>query len=115
MKKTKKMTDEMIVETEFSQYRHCYLNINRYLYGNHPLAIRIENTRDGAIATITKCLQGYILSDNESFVDTNNCPWAVDFIKRYGLGEPTDRYGESGYCRYPLYKFNMVQLERYSG
>lgn len=45
------------------------------------------------------------------FVDVNNCEWAEQFIKDNNLGAPTGGYAQSGYCSYPLYKFNLSKLE----
>ena len=45
-----------------------------------------------------------------AYVDTNNCPWAEDFIKENGLGEFTGKICRSGFCEYPLYKFNMEKI-----
>ena len=48
--------------------------------------------------------------ESHAFVDTNNCPWAEEFIKQNKLGEPLDYYGQSGYCLYPLYTFDIEKL-----
>ena len=45
-----------------------------------------------------------------AYVDTNNCPWAEEFIAENGLGEPTGKTCCSGFCVYPLYKFNMEKI-----
>lgn len=42
-----------------------------------------------------------------AFVDTNNFPDAEKFLKATGLGEPTGRTRQSGFCAYPLYAFNL--------
>ena len=42
-----------------------------------------------------------------AYVDTNNCPWAEKFIEENGLGEFTGKTCVSGFCCFPLYKFNM--------
>lgn len=48
---------------------------------------------------------------DHAYVDTNNCPWAEEFIAKYGLGKFTGEYGYSGFCAYPLYKFDMDKIE----
>ena len=45
-----------------------------------------------------------------AYVDTNNCPWAEEFIAENGLGEPTGDICCSGFCVYPLYKFDMEKI-----
>lgn len=47
-----------------------------------------------------------------AFVDTNNCPWAEQFITDNELGVPTGRYGHSGFCKYPEYKFDLSKLRQ---
>lgn len=42
---------------------------------------------------------------NQAYVDTNNHPNAEQFIIDNNLGEPLGKYGHSGFCAYPLYKF----------
>lgn len=53
------------------------------------------------------------LSENEAAIDTNNCPWAEQFIEDYSLGTPTGRYLRSGYCAYPVYKFDLDKVKQY--
>ena len=48
------------------------------------------------------------------YVDTNNNPGAIEFIEKNGIGEFTGRYGYSGYCSYPLYKFDKEKISEYS-
>lgn len=73
---------------------------------NGNLAIELIDKEDGCpFATLTVNLNK-LPNNNLAYVDTNNCPWGEKFIKENGLGEPTGKYGYSGYCSYPLYKFN---------
>lgn len=48
------------------------------------------------------------------FVDTNNWPKAEGFIKRADIGEKTEFIGHSGYCSYPLYRFDRKKIEKLS-
>ena len=41
-----------------------------------------------------------------AFIDTNNCPWVEDFLKENHIAENTRISMPSGFCMYPLYKFN---------
>lgn len=99
------------VKTQFATYNDCWLQTDHYLADN-SLAIDIVNS-DDHIARITTCLDRLAVHEDEAFVDTNNCPWAEDFIKEYGLGEPTGYRGASGFCTYPLYKFNLEKIMEY--
>jgi hypothetical protein len=46
------------------------------------------------------------LSPDLAFVDTNNCPWAKEFLEENHIAKYTGNTGISGFCDYPLYKFN---------
>lgn len=50
------------------------------------------------------------LNDGCAYVDVNNCPWAREFIEKYNLGVYTGKVCHSGFCVYPLYKFNLDKL-----
>lgn len=51
---------------------------------------------------------------NCAFVDTNNCPWAENFIEKYKLGMPTGDMEMSGFCVYPEYEFDLAEIAKYS-
>ena len=85
-------------------------------------ALRAKYSNNDNLAIILRCENGepfstltvnlnQKLSPNEAFVDINNNPTAVEFIEENGLGEATGRVGFSGYCAYPLYKFDLTKIE----
>lgn len=47
-----------------------------------------------------------------AFVDTNNMPEAEDFLTDNRLASFTGLVQESGYCTYPLYRFNAERLRQ---
>lgn len=96
----------------YKYYKDCYLTVGRYSYDG-SLALEPWNKTDGAITTITKCLGYRRLKENESFVDTNNNPGILSFIKEYNLGTETGGISYSGYCGYPLIKFNIDEINKY--
>lgn len=49
-----------------------------------------------------------------AFVDTNNWPEGEEFIKKADIGEKTKFVGHSGYCSYPLYRFDRKKIEKLS-
>lgn len=51
------------------------------------------------------------LGEGLAYVDTNNCPWAERFIEEHKLGEETGKFGWSGHCIYPMYKFNVEKIK----
>ena len=95
------------LDTDFGNYE---VIIERKFYGNGNLAILLTDARDGdAIAKITTNL--FDLPDDLAFLDTNNCPWAEDFVEKYGIAENTGKTAKSGFCTYPLYRFNLSKME----
>lgn len=51
-------------------------------------------------------------SEDFVYIDTNNCSWAEDFLKKTGLGDKIDGVNAcSGFCRYPLYHINLENLK----
>lgn len=99
----------MTLRTEFRVYKSVYLQAGRYKADN-SVAIQAWNRQDGLIASFTVCLCDKSLGEGESYIDTNNCPWAIDFIEQEGLGQRTGRIGRSGYCTYPVVKFDMQKV-----
>lgn len=59
------------------------------------LTINLENLKDKTTA----------------YIDTNNCPWAEKFIRDNKLGVSLNKSFNSGYCTYPLYKFDMERIK----
>ena len=77
---------------------------------NDNLAIVLNELTTGPFATLTVNLYDD-LPEDMAFVDINNYPWAEEFIKENNLGEPTGKYGKSGFCVYPLYRFYLDKIE----
>ena len=96
--------EELLIDTEVTKY------IN-----NNSLAIKLYDWDKEfefwePYATLTVNLEDIsdCLLDNYAFVDTNNLPEAINFIKDNNLGIEVDIPPVvSGFCRYPLYKFNI--------
>ena len=88
--------------------------IDKYI-SNGNLAILLLEKVDGhyePFADLTTNTGLLMPADNFAVVDTNNCSWAERLIERYGLGE-FESVTCSGYCRYPVYSFNMDKLKEY--
>lgn len=51
------------------------------------------------------------LDENCGAVDVNNFPEVENFITDNGLGEFTGDYEFSGFCAYPVYRFNMDRIK----
>jgi len=108
-----KETSALIVNTRFRSYTVSSIVTERYIADGSP-AILLWSIFDGPIARITVCLDDKELHPNESYVDVNNCPWAPEWIEANRFGKPTGKTGQSGYCAYPLFIFDMDRLAEYS-
>ena len=101
----------MIVKTQYGTYRVQAI-ITKYI-NNEKLAIALEEKDGFPFCNLTVNLEGYDdIPDDCAFVDSNNCPWAWDFIEEYELGEFTGEYGCSGFCMYPPFKFDFDAIDR---
>lgn len=90
---------------------HVQPRVAEYM-DNHTLAISLVTDIGEPYCHLTvNLMESDVFASNDTaFVDTNNCPWAEEFIISNGLGEPLGLVGHSGFCTYPLYKFNMDKL-----
>jgi len=105
----------MKIKTNYGEYEITRIEISTYCSDNN-LAIELFSLNEEwkieePFATLTVNLNYKGLEKNEAFVDVNNCPWAVEFIKENKLGEFTGIELPSGYCLYPLYKFDLNKLK----
>lgn len=96
---------ELYGETyEVNPYRSTYRD-------NDSLAVMLKTTEGEPFATLTVNLdESYFLPEDMAFVDTNNCPWAEEFLSESRLAKSLNNFAESGYCRYPLYKFDLDRI-----
>lgn len=78
-------------------------------YYNGNLAITLTCDNGEPYGNLTTNLDNK-LPENMAYVDTNNMPDAERFIKENDLGEDTGLIAKSGYCTYPLYKFNIDKM-----
>lgn len=97
----------MIVKAWNDEYK---VDIKKSAYANNDnLAIELIEDDGSPFAMLTvnihKLPYGY------AYLDTNNCPWVVDFVEGNNLGEFAGTYGVSGFCVYPLFKFNEEVIE----
>lgn len=105
---------EFTVTTPFGT-ETCTMSASKYADKAGHIALQLW-CEEGPFATITVNLPGIRgESKNVSCVDTNNCPWAPALIKRLKIGEPTGKYMNSGFCVYPVYKFDLSKIAEYTG
>ena len=102
----------LTLRTEYGTYTDCFLKVEHYREDN-ALAVLLFSKTEGPIATLTVCLCDNRLKENESYVDTNNCPWVVDFLKGKGLAKLSDKVRLSGYCVYPTMEFDLKKMKEF--
>lgn len=49
----------------------------------------------------------------DACLNTNNLPNVEAFVKEYQLGVPTGVVMNSGYCKYPVYRFDLERLDAF--
>lgn len=99
----------MIVKTSDNIYE---VEVFRTSYANNDsLAVFLETTDGEPFCRLTVNLPDSIASEDYQYVDTNNIPWALDFIESNDLGVNTGIVGYSGFCEYPLVKFNLDKIK----
>lgn len=100
---------------EIESYGKTYnvrIERNTYAYGNNIALSLIAESGEPFCNLTVNLPESFIWGDDKTaFVDTNNCPWAEDFIEQNNLGEPVGYECRSGFCTYPLYRFNLDELE----
>jgi len=98
------------IETEFGDYEVA-IELDSYRTDGSLAIELIDVEEQWPFAMITVCLpEEGIAGDNFTFIDTNNCPWAPEFIRNNHLGVPTGNLGFSGFCTYPLYNMDLNKL-----
>lgn len=87
---------------------------------NHSLAVMLVGENGTGIATITVNLEdtdsfsGHKKFANYAFVDINNVPWAEQFLKDTKLASSIGISAKSGWCEYPLYRFDLDRIPHIS-
>lgn len=78
-------------------------------YADGRLAVVINHVCDDEIeefAVATVNLGDHLDAPHLAYADTNNCPWLFPFLTQNGLAEMTGRFARSGFCIYPLMRWN---------
>lgn len=95
----------------YSGETQVMLDIQQYA-NNGRIAISLITNEEG-YPELFGCLTVNIdepAPDYCGYLDTNNLSNAEKFVTENGLGEFTGFTGGSGYCKYPLYLFNVDKL-----
>lgn len=102
----------MKIDTVFASYEDIMLEVSNYVADN-SVYIQAWNMKEGPIATLTVCLNDKSIGKDETYLDTNNCPWVVRFMFDNGLGELTGKTKQSGFCTYPVMKIKMEEVMKH--
>lgn len=101
----KQAYDDEVEEIEVNLIASRYTN-------NNTLYLGIVDVEYGEpYADLTVNLDSQNINDN--YLDTNNNKLVEDFVNRYKLGKFSGKYCSSGYCKYPLYTFDIKEIEKY--
>lgn len=84
-------------------------------YGDGTLAILLLSVENGEIGEPFTILtvnlsDPFSQTETSAFLDTNNNPWAEKFVKKNKIAKNACRISCSGFCRYPLYTFDLNSL-----
>ena len=102
--------ERLVVHSFYSIPTEVTIRLGKY-GSNDTLAISLW-CDEGPFARLTVNLPYDKPSIPLAYVDTNNCPWAAEFIEKYKLGKDTGVLGHSGFCAYPLYDFDLERLQQ---
>lgn len=100
-----------------TSYGHYHIALRKSTYANNGTLYveMVETTPKGKIKdyfdNLTVNLPISYANDKEQYIDTNNLGDKIlSWLKDNGIAKPTGRYGYSGFCTYPLYKFTEEAL-----
>ena len=110
------MSFEKLKITNFVKTYQVYFSLNTYV-NNNTLAVSLlcddGEYYDVPYMTISKNL-GIALAPGWIYVDENNNPGITDWLVSNKLGVCSGSFGYSGYCKYPLFKFDYEELMKYT-
>lgn len=102
-------TYDLFFEDDDDEPEKVILVKERYL--NDNVAILMFTAEDGEYYADVTVNLGEKLPDNMAYVDVNNSPWLVKFLKDTGIAEDTGITRQAGYWKVPLYKFDMSKID----
>ena len=106
-----KEDNRFIYDSKYSGKTEVELSLAQYA-NNGRLYLGLISYRDGdpePFADVTVNIDAPV-PDYCGYLDTNNLSKVEKFVTENDLGEFTGIMGQSGYCQYPLYLFNVEKL-----
>lgn len=94
-----------------------FFEVGSYYHDPCVMALQAYDAHDGepyCVLTVnlgSDAGDGHILRPGVTFIDTNNCPFAEDFLEQIGAEPYLDDNNNvitkgSGFCEYPAYRFS---------
>lgn len=98
------------LNTEFGNYEVICTEDRYDAFDN--LAVEVLTVKNGEVTGSFAMLTVNVVPMGDAYtcVDTNNDPWAVDFIRENNLAKPIGSNATSGYCSYPIYEFDTSKF-----
>ena len=96
-------------KTDFGTYNIKIIR-TKYMNNDSIALILFEADTGEEFAVITVNIEDGVANGNMAYLDTNNCRWVENFVKTNKLGKSLNRYGWSGFCRYPLYEIYIDKI-----
>ena len=103
------------IEFDFmGEKQKCNLLVDSYL-ADGSLAILLVDKDGEPWCDLTKCLASPFSGADEThaYLDTNSYTNLKEIVKKYNLGKYTEQNISQGFCVYPLYEFNMEEVNKY--
>lgn len=109
------MKDFYLTNTYTGEKYKIRLYFGKYELGKHLcVELRYYDTEYDDYLPYTRLTVNFPneLKDDEAFLDVNNFPEGVRFVKENKLAKPLYQGRQNGYVIYPLYKFNLNKLKK---
>lgn len=105
------MEKELKLTTQYGEQKEVKFEISRYLSNNCIYIGLLTKEEDGfePYGNVTVNMRGKV-PDYCGYVDTNSMPELEEFLVHYGIGTFTGLTQQSGFCTYPLYRFDADTL-----
>ena len=78
---------------------------------NNSLALLMYHNNELYTVMTKNLISSFLCDDDCQYIDTNNNPELPDLLKKTKLGVPLGFKERSGFCEYPLYKFDLTDVE----
>lgn len=78
--------------------------------GTLAVALIMDTEEPFGMITVNIAPSDIFADEKAAFIDTNNCPWAKEFLIENKIAFECGVSAGSGYCTYPLFEFDIDKL-----